>query len=75
MSKLSAVSRRYLIKRLRQLGFQGPYQGGKHPYMKKENVVLTIPNPHRGDIGVDLLARILRRADVSREEWLEEEND
>ncbi|MDY6802433.1 MAG: type II toxin-antitoxin system HicA family toxin [Cyanobacteriota bacterium] len=75
MSKLSAVSRRYLIKRLRQLGFQGPYQGGKHPYMERENVVVTIPNPHRSDIGVDLLYRILRRAGVSREEWLEQEND
>lgn len=75
MSKLSAVSRRYLIKRLRQLGFQGAYQGGKHPYMLRENVIVTIPNPHRGDIGVDLLYRILRRAGISREEWLEEESE
>jgi hypothetical protein len=35
-------------------------------------LVLTLPNPHRQEIGVDLLQRILRRAGVSREEWLGE---
>jgi hypothetical protein len=30
---------------------------------------LTIPNPHEGDIAVDLLVRILRRAEISRDEW------
>jgi hypothetical protein len=29
-----------------------------------------IPNPHGADISVDLLARILRQAGISREEWL-----
>ncbi len=31
---------------------------------------LTIPNPHIGDIGVDLLNRLLKQARISREEWL-----
>ncbi len=52
------------------LGFVGPYEGGKHPYMIRGNTVMTIPNPHRGEIGVDLLQRLLRQADVSRDEWL-----
>ena len=69
-SKLSPVSWIELVKRLRKLGFDGPYQGGKHPYMMKDNLVLTIPNPHRKEIGVDLLTRILKRAGVTREEWL-----
>jgi predicted RNase H-like HicB family nuclease len=30
---------------------------------------LTIPNPHRREIGPDLLARILRQAGVSRRDW------
>lgn len=34
---------------------------------------LTIPNPHGGDIGVDLLARVLRQAGIAHEEWLESE--
>ncbi len=70
-SKLSPVSWIELVRRLRKLGFDGPYQGGKHPYMLKDNLVLTIPNPHRKEIGVDLLTRILKRAEITREEWFE----
>ncbi len=40
--------------------------------MVKGDLVLTIPNPHRGDIGVDLLSRLLRQADISRQEWVSE---
>lgn len=53
-------------------GFEGPYQGGKHPYMIKEDLVLTIPNPHRKDIGLELLARILRQANIKKEQWIKE---
>ena len=70
-SKLSPVSWAELVKRLRKLGFDGPYQGGKHPYMIKDNLVLTIPNPHRKEISIDLLSRILKQAGITREEWLE----
>jgi hypothetical protein len=31
---------------------------------------LILPNPHRAEIGVDLLVRILRQAGITREEWL-----
>jgi len=70
MPRLSPVSWMELVRRLRVLGFKGPYEGEKHPYMIKEELVLTIPNPHRQVIGVDLLQRILQRANISREEWL-----
>ncbi len=70
MPKLSPVSWKDLVKRLRKLGFKGPYEGGKHPYMIRGDLTLTIPNPHRGDISVDLLKRILRRADVTRDGWI-----
>lgn len=71
MAELSPVSWAELVRGLRKLGFDGPYQGGKHPYMIRSNLVLTIPNPHRREIGVPLLSRILKRAGVSKEEWLE----
>jgi hypothetical protein len=29
----------------------------------------SVPNPHQGDIGKDLLARILRQGGISRDEW------
>jgi len=71
VAELSPVSWTNLVRQLRKLGFDGPYQGGKHPYMIKGSLVLTIPNPHRRDIGGALLSRILRRAGVTKEEWLE----
>lgn len=42
MPKLAPVSWTELVRRLRELGFDGPYQGGKHPYMVKGNLVLTL---------------------------------
>ncbi len=60
MPKLRPISWRELVKRLKNFGFEGPYQSGKHPYMIKGDLVLTIPNPHSEDISLDLLSRILR---------------
>ncbi len=71
MSRLSPVSSREFVRRLRQLGFEGPYSGGRHPQMRRGNVTLIIPNPHEGDISVGLLRRLLQQAGISRNEWLE----
>jgi predicted RNA binding protein YcfA (HicA-like mRNA interferase family) len=71
LPKLKSVDWRILVKRLRELGFDGPYSGGKHPFMVKGDLVLTIPNPHKGKIGVDLLKRILKQAKIPRDKWLE----
>lgn len=72
MPPLAPVSWRELVKRFRELGFEGPYAGGRHPQMRRVDVTVVIPNQHEGDIGVGLLQRILRQAGVSREEWLGE---
>jgi predicted RNA binding protein YcfA (HicA-like mRNA interferase family) len=69
--KLSPISWRALIRRLKALGYDGPYRGGRHPYMVRGNLVITVPNPHDGDISTDLLSRLLRQAEISRAEWLE----
>ena len=72
MFKLTSVSRNELVRRLRELGFDGPYlSSGPHPYfMKKGDLTIDLPNPHKQDIGIDLLKKILKRAEISREEWL-----
>jgi len=70
LPKLSPVTWQELVRRLRQLGFEGPYKGGRHPYMVRGDLVVTIPNPHRSVVGVELLQRVLRQAEISREEWL-----
>ena len=71
MPKLRPTSFKELVKGLKSFGFEGPYSVGKHFYMLKGDLRLTIPNPHRQEIGVDLLRRILRQAGITREEWTE----
>ena len=63
------IRRRELIAALRTLGFSGPYSGGKHDFMQKQDLILTIPNPHHGDISIGLLKIILRQAGISRDDW------
>lgn len=67
--RLTPVSRRELVRRLLRLGFDGPYTGGRHEFVVRQDRRLILPNPHRGDIGVALLSRILDEAGISREEW------
>ena len=71
MSRLCPVSWNELIRKLHALGFDGPYTGkGPHPLMWKGTIRVMIPNPHRADVGVDLIKKILRQGEISREEWL-----
>jgi len=44
--------------------------GGKHPYMLRGEIVITLPNRHDREIGVDLLRRILKNAGITPKEWL-----
>jgi predicted RNA binding protein YcfA (HicA-like mRNA interferase family) len=69
MPPVGPIKRTDLIRALRTLGFEGPYAGGKHQYMIKGTLRLTLPNPHQGEIGSALLARILRQAGIDRETW------
>lgn len=63
------TKRRDLVAALKRLGFSGPFSGGKHQFMVRGEAVLTIPNPHRDDIGVGLLAVVLRQGGVTKREW------
>ncbi len=68
--RLAPVKRADLVRRLRALGWQGPNAGTKHQHMAKGNVQLTIPNPHGGEIGVNLLKLLLKEAGISRDQWI-----
>lgn len=69
--RLAPVSRTDLVKRFRQLGWEGPRTGKNHDLMVKGSRKVPIPNPHkRKDVGVGLLAVILREAGISKDEWL-----
>lgn len=69
MPSFAPIKRRDLIRALKLLGFDGPFTGGNHQYMSKGELKVRIPNPHKGDISVGLLARVLNQAGISREEW------
>lgn len=71
MGRLTPVSRRDLVRRLKRLGFEGPFAGGRHEFMMRGDKRLILPNPHRQDIGAPLLARLLDQVDISLEEWEE----
>jgi predicted RNA binding protein YcfA (HicA-like mRNA interferase family) len=69
MPQIGPIKRQELIRLLKQLGFDGPYAGGKHQYMVKEGLKVRIPNPHQSDIGQSLLLAILKQANISRSQW------
>jgi predicted RNA binding protein YcfA (HicA-like mRNA interferase family) len=71
MPPFRSISRRELIIALRKARFSGPFSGGKHQFMIKGTLRLTIPNPHKGDIGINLLSKILKQADISKKQWEE----
>jgi len=69
MPPFKPTKRSDLIKLLKKAGFEGPFPGGRHEFLVKGQLRLTLPNPHQGEISRELLARILRQANIPREEW------
>ncbi len=63
------IKRSELIRRLRRFGWEGPFQKGKHPFMVREVLRLTLPYPHHGDVDWSLTKRILQQAGISPGEW------
>jgi predicted RNA binding protein YcfA (HicA-like mRNA interferase family) len=64
------MKRRELIRKFRKLGFQGPLQGKKHPFMVRGHQRVTLPNPHRSDeVDIGLVRRILRQAGIDPGEF------
>jgi predicted RNA binding protein YcfA (HicA-like mRNA interferase family) len=60
-----------MIKKLRNLGYDGPHSGSNHPFMRRGSFTLTIPNKHKSDdIGLPLLKEILEQAGISEQDWL-----
>ena len=63
------IAHRELVSKLRQFGFEGPRQKGKHPFMIRGSHKLTIPNNHGSDISGQLVDKILLQANISLDEW------
>ena len=69
MPAIKPITQKQLIRFLRKLDFSGPYSGGKHQFMVKGDLRIRIPNPHKKDIGKNLLKLILKEAEISKETW------
>lgn len=66
MPKLGPIKRKQLVKYLRQQGFDGPFGGGKHSFMKRGAFKVRVPNT---DIDRELLRQILRQVGISEKDW------
>ena len=69
MPSLGPIARRDLIAALRRAGFTGPRPGGSHEFMRKGNMRVPLPNPHRTEISLPFLVRFIHEAGLSRAEW------
>ena len=69
MPAIRPIKQIELIRFLRKLDSMGPYSGGKHQFMVKGDLRIRIPNPHKKDIGKNLLKLILKEAEISKKTW------
>ena len=63
------ISWRKLVQNFQKLGFEGPYSGGKHQFMKRGSLKVHIPSKHKGDINPALINEILRQSGIDKEDW------
>lgn len=72
MPKLTPLKAEEVIRKLKRLGFSGPFPGGKHVRMVHDAKRIIIPIPiHKGkDISIGLIREILNEIGISREEWI-----
>ena len=75
MPSLTPCKRREFIRKLKSLGYEGPFAGGKHRYMSRSNTAtkpgaqtITVPNTDINDIG--LLKRILKNAKIDEDDFI-----
>jgi len=63
------IAWRKFVQNFRKLGFEGPYSGGRHSFMKKGPLKIHIPHKHKGEISAGLVSEILKQAGIDKEEW------
>ena len=70
MVRIPPCSRSELIRKLKAIGFTGPFSGGKHSYMKRGRYRQIIPNPHGKEISAEFVKEILKQANITVNDWL-----
>lgn len=69
MIKITPLSRREFLKKLKKMGFEGPYSGGRHEYYRKNQQKIFVPNPHGKDLGVLIIREIIKQIGVHPEDF------
>jgi len=74
VSRWTPCSRREFIRRLRELGFDGPYSGTRHQFMVYEQYRLAIPS--NAEYSVPQLRMLIQEVEgiLSREVAMDEWN-
>ncbi len=73
LSRWTPTKRRDLVRKLRALGFEGPFSGGSYQYMVRGHARLPVPS--YDELSVDMTRRLLREVElrlgrsVELEEW------
>ncbi|HOG15480.1 MAG TPA: type II toxin-antitoxin system HicA family toxin [Candidatus Absconditabacterales bacterium] len=68
MPKVTPINARELVKKLRKLGFEGPYVGGKHMFMMKDGYRVPFPNHGGKDISRGVVNCIIEYIGISVDE-------
>jgi len=73
MQRLIPLKSAGVIKKLRKIGFSGPFPGGKHIRMVNLKTGKIVPIPvHKGkDVSIGLIREIINEIGISRKEWME----
>lgn len=71
MAKLTPIPAREVIRRLRLLGYEGPFEGGKHLVMRhpETGTKISVPFHANRDLPIGTLRTIVTAAKVSVEKW------
>jgi len=74
MAKLPSLGAKKIVKALLRSGFYIHHQSGSHIQLrhhKKRELRVTVPYHTRFDLPPDVVASILKQADISRDEFIE----
>jgi hypothetical protein len=65
-----ALSRNELIRKFRAFGYDGPFSGKRHQFMRLGSRKIRIPNPHgKQEISAGLVSEIVRQAGIDQADW------
>jgi predicted RNA binding protein YcfA (HicA-like mRNA interferase family) len=71
MPKLTPIPAREVVRKLRQIGYEGPFGGGKHAVMRhpETGIKISVPMHANRDLPLGTLRAIVKAAGISVEEW------